>query len=203
MFGATQMKSQIQFFTRSCRFSLAAALLLLAACSNDEAADQAMADSTESTAPAASIAPNPDLAVLPFDDDPDSKTFQTLDGRGFDIDLFEGQKVFVNYWATWCAPCIREIPSINRAASALADEGYVFLFASDEDIDTINEFLEEHQFGGNFVKLNGYFANYGIGAVPSSWLVDENGDVIVTWAGAYEWDSEEMFEEIRNPTPVF
>ena len=70
---------------------------------------------------------------------------------------------------------------------------------SDEDIDTIDEFLLEREFDGNFVKLNGYFATYGIGAVPSSWLVDENGDVIATWAGAYEWDSQEMLEEIRNP----
>jgi len=37
--------------------------------------------------------------------------------------------------------------------------------------------------------------------VPSSWLVDKNGDVATVWAGAFEWDSEEMLEEIRNPTP--
>ena len=141
------------------------------------------------------------LATIPADDDPDSKTFQTLDGRGFDIELFEGEKVFVNFWATWCAPCIREIPSINRAAEALEAEGYTFIFASDEDTDTINDFLYEREFPGNFVKLNGYFATYGIGAVPSSWLVDENGDVATVWAGAFEWDSEEMLEEIRNPTP--
>jgi len=140
------------------------------------------------------------LATIPADDDPDSKTFQTLDGRGFDIELFEGEKVFVNFWATWCAPCIREIPSINRAAEALEAEGYTFIFASDEDTDTINDFLYEREFPGNFVKLNGYFATYGIGAVPSSWLVDENGEVATVWAGAFEWDSEEMLQEIRNPT---
>ena len=140
------------------------------------------------------------LATIPADDDPDSKTFQTLDGRGFDIELFEGEKVFVNFWATWCAPCIREIPSINRAAQALEAEGYTFIFASDEDTDTINDFLYEREFPGNFVKLNGYFATYGIGAVPSSWLADENGEVVTVWAGAFEWDSEEMLEEIRNPS---
>lgn len=142
------------------------------------------------------------LAGLPQDDDPSGRTFQTLDGRGFDIDLFAGRKVFVNFWATWCAPCIQEIPSINNAAAALEDEGYIFLFASDEDIDTIDTFLEERQFPGNFIKLNEYFASYGIGAVPSSWLLDENGDVTQTWAGAYEWDSEEMLAQIRNPEPA-
>ncbi len=172
--------------------------LLLQSCSQDQQSVEQTSDAVVTPGYQPQITGL--LATLPADDDPDSKTFQTLDGRGFDIELFEGQKVFVNFWATWCAPCIREIPSINRAAEALEAEGYTFIFASDEDTETIDNFLYEREFPGNFVKLNGYFATYGIGAVPSSWLVDENGDVATVWAGAYEWDSEEMLEEIRNPT---
>ena len=180
---------------------LMATLLLLQSCGNDAANETMAENSTANLAADASPAPqlHPLLAALPADDDPDSKTFQTLDGRGFDIDLLAGQKVFVNFWATWCAPCIREIPSINNAAQALEDEGYIFLFASDEDAETISMFLDERQFPGNFIRLNDFFASYGIGAVPSSWLLDENGDVTKTWAGAYEWDSEEMLADIRNP----
>jgi len=180
---------------------LMATLLLLQSCGNDAANETMTENSTANLAADASPAPqlHPLLAALPADDDPDSKTFQTLDGRGFDIDLLAGQKVFVNFWATWCAPCIREIPSINNAAQALEDEGYIFLFASDEDAETISTFLDERQFPGNFIRLNDFFASYGIGAVPSSWLLDENGDVTKTWAGAYEWDSEEMLADIRNP----
>jgi len=177
-------------------FTLLLTCLLLQACGSEtqtapeqqEASDASAADRNQHTL----------LATLPADDDPADNTFQTLDGRGFDIGLFEGEKVFVNFWATWCAPCIREIPAINNAAAELADEGYIFLFASDEDTDTIDAFLQERQFPGNFIKLNAYFSSYGIGAVPSSWLLDENGDVTQTWAGAYEWDSEEMLAQIRN-----
>lgn len=177
---------------------LASMIIFLQACSND---DQVAQTAPEADSLAVAPASNSLLDGLPADDDPDSSTFQTLDGRGFGIELFAGQRVFVNFWATWCAPCIREIPSINRAAAALEEEGYTFLFVSDEDTDTINEFLTEREFQGNFIKLNGYFATFGIGAVPSSWLLDENGDVAQTWAGAYEWDSEEMLEQIRNPEP--
>ena len=170
-------------------------LVLLSSCSVEEEAG--VIDSN--AANEAALASRSDLlANLPADDDPLDNTFQTLDGRGFDIELFEGQKVFVNFWATWCAPCIREIPSINRAAQALEDENYLFVFVSDEDTDTITEFLDERGFPGNFIKLNGYFGNFGIGAVPSSWLLDENGDIEATWAGAYEWDDAEMLDEIRN-----
>jgi thiol-disulfide isomerase/thioredoxin len=174
-------------------------IMFLPACSQDQEAIEPSAEASVAQGYQPQVSGV--LATLAQDDDPDSKTFQTLDGRGFDIELFAGEKVFVNFWATWCAPCIREIPSINRAAQALEAEGYTFIFASDEDTDTINDFLYEREFPGNFVKLNGYFATYGIGAVPSSWLVDQNGDVATVWAGAFEWDSEEMLEEIRNPTP--
>lgn len=178
------------------------ASFLLFSCSSE---DQTAAKTALAEATPAETAPAPKsslLADLPLNDDPNSNTFQTLDGRGFDIELFVGKKVFVNFWATWCAPCIREIPSINRAAKSLEDENYLFLFVSDEDKETINNFLDERGFQGNFIKLNGYFGNFGIGAVPSSWLLDENGDIQATWAGAYEWDSEEMLEEIRNPETV-
>jgi len=129
-----------------------------------------------------------------------TSTFQDLQGRGLEIASFEGKKVFVNYWATWCAPCIREIPSLNRAAAALADENYLFLLASDESVADIRDFIAERGFGGHFVKLNGFFGSYGIHAVPSSSLYSEDGELLQSWAGAFEWDSEEMLEEIRAAT---
>lgn len=169
--------------------------LMLQACGqNEEAQQQGNA--------AANATRNDIFSGLVAQGDPAEKTFQTLDGKGFDVDFFAGQKVFINFWATWCAPCIREIPSINRAAAELADEGYLFVFVSDEDNETIEAFLQEREFAGNFVRLNGYFARFGIGAVPSSWLMDETGEVIATWAGAYEWDSDEMLAEIRNPSAL-
>jgi thiol-disulfide isomerase/thioredoxin len=182
--------------------TLILALSLLQACSSEsETASTSQSSESDQSSASQFAGMSELLATLPTSPEPESRNFQTLDGKGFDIELFEGKKVFVNFWATWCAPCIREIPSINRAAAELADENYTFLFASDEDIETINTFLDEREFQGNFIKLNGYFATYGIGAVPSSWLLDENGDVIMTWAGAFEWDSAEMLEEIRNPEP--
>lgn len=124
-------------------------------------------------------------------------TYQDLEGRGFELSDFAGKKVFVNYWATWCAPCIREIPALNNAAAALESENFVFLLASDEKLETITNFLTERQFSGNFVKLNGYFGAHGIVAVPSSLLYDEQGNLVQTWAGAFEWDTPEMLAEIR------
>jgi len=110
---------------------------------------------------------------------------------------YAGKKVFVNYWATWCAPCIKEIPSIARAADTLAAENYVFLLASDESLDTINEFLLDRDFTGNFVKLNSYVGSLGIDVMPTSVLYATTGTPVRTWQGSFEWDSAEMLAELR------
>jgi thiol-disulfide isomerase/thioredoxin len=130
--------------------------------------------------------------------DPSQTMYQDLQGRGFDLSAFKGRKVFMNYWATWCAPCIREIPSIAAAAATLEPENYVFLLASDEKPETISSFLAERGFSGNFVKLNGYFGGHGIDAVPSSLLYDAEGKLVKTWAGAFEWNTPQMLAEIRD-----
>lgn len=162
--------------------------LALQGCGNDSAGPAATADS----APGAASAPQ---AV-----NTDAK-FVDLQGQPVELSAYAGKKVFLNYWATWCAPCIREIPSIARASAELEDEDYVFLLASDEALDTISDFIAEREFDGNFVKLNKFFGAWGINAVPSSELYDENGNLVVTWAGAFEWDSPEMLEAIRTGTP--
>lgn len=128
----------------------------------------------------------------------DSATFQDLGGRPLEVSSFAGRKLIVNYWATWCAPCIEEIPALGRAAEILAPEGYVFVLASDESLETISEFIAEHEFSGNFIKLNAFFSTHGIQAVPSTILYDEAGQELNSWLGAYEWDSPDMLTELRS-----
>ncbi|MDC0598679.1 TlpA family protein disulfide reductase [Gammaproteobacteria bacterium] len=125
-------------------------------------------------------------------------TFQDLAGNPIELSDYRGKKVFLNYWATWCAPCIREIPSIARAADILGEEEFVFLLASDESIEEISAFVREHEFAGNFIKLNTFFASHGVEGVPSTFLFNAQGEQVNTWLGAYEWDSPEILAELRN-----
>jgi thiol-disulfide isomerase/thioredoxin len=162
-------------------------LLVLSACSGDGAGTTAGASASDVPGMIAAAAA-----------DPNQTMYQDLQGQGFDISAFKGKKVFVNYWATWCAPCIREIPSIAEAAATLEPENYVFLLASDEKPEDISAFLADRGFTGNFVKLNGYFGGHGIDAVPSSLLYDEQGNLVKTWAGAFEWNTPQMLAEIRG-----
>ena len=137
------------------------------------------------------------ISDVQFEATGDAATFQDLSGTPIELSSFRGRKVVVNYWATWCAPCIREIPALSRAAEILGPEGYVFLLASDEPLETITSFIAENEFNGNFIKLNTFFATHGIQAVPSTVFYDESGQEIKSWLGAYEWDSPELLSELR------
>jgi thiol-disulfide isomerase/thioredoxin len=167
---------------------------------NDSAAPVA---ATETVPASQAPAPKPVTAPAAVDTAPaaDAK-FQDLQGNPVELSAYAGKKVFLNYWATWCAPCIREIPAITRAAAELEDENFVFLLASDESLETITDFVADREFSGNFIKLSKFFGAWGIEAVPSSELYDENGNHVVTWSGAFEWDSPEMLEAIRKGTPM-
>ena len=142
---------------------------LLIACTKMEA-DSAGVDG-EGIVQAGAVA----IRAIEPDADATAATFQDLSGRPLEIADFNGRKVLLNYWATWCAPCIEEIPALSRAAQILGPEGYVVLLASDESLETISTFIAEYGFSGNFIKLNNYFATHGIQAVPSTVLFDENG----------------------------
>ncbi|HTR00212.1 MAG TPA: TlpA disulfide reductase family protein [Candidatus Acidoferrum sp.] len=174
---------------------LALGLCLLAGC-NKTAAPAA---STAATSPAADSAPAPASTEATSSQGAQAPSFQDLKGKPIKLADYAGKKVFINFWASWCAPCIREIPSIQRATEAMKNDNVVFLLASDETLDTINNFLLDRGFSGNFIKMNGYVGSLGIDVMPTSVLYDEKGTPIRDWKGPYEWDSAEMLAQIRNP----
>ncbi len=57
-------------------------------------------------------------------------SFVDLYENNLDLSVYKGKRIVINYWATWCGPCIKEIPSIKRAEEILEDYGYIFLLVS-------------------------------------------------------------------------
>ena len=117
-----------------------------------------------------------------------------------DIDLssaFKEGKIVISYWATWCGPCIKEMPSIKRAEKILKDYDYTFLLVSDETISKISKFKNEKNFDFNFLRSSKPFETLGVYSMPTSYIFDENGKIIETIVGAIEWDSEEMINKLK------
>ena len=133
-----------------------------------------------------------DLESLQF-----KTSFVDLYEKEIDLSVFKEGKIVVSYWATWCGPCIKEMPSIKRAEKILEDYGYTFLLVSDETITKISKFKNERNFDFNFLKSSKSFESLGVYSMPTSYIFDENGKIIETIVGAIEWDSEEMINKLK------
>ena len=124
-------------------------------------------------------------------------SFVDLYENNLDLSVYKKGKIVISYWATWCAPCIKEMPGIKRAEEILEEYGYTFLLVSDETVSKISEFKNEWNFDFNFLKSSKSFETLGVYAMPTSYIFDENGQIIETIVGAIEWDSEEMINKLK------
>ena len=120
----------------------------------------------------------------------ESFKLSNLNGETIDLSEFKGKRVFLNIWATWCGPCIQEMPSILALQEQL--KGKVeFLLASDENLDIINRFASRPPARGlTLVKLDNP-ENFGINAIPMTFIFDEEGKLIHSEMGARDWASED------------
>ena len=124
-------------------------------------------------------------------------SFVDLNENNLDLSVYKKGKIVVSYWATWCAPCIKEMPGIKKAEKILEEYGYTFLLVSDETLDEISDFKNEWNFDFNFLKSTKSFETLGVYAMPTSYIFDENGKIVETIVGAVEWDSKEMIDKLK------
>ena len=124
-------------------------------------------------------------------------SFIDLNEKNFDLSVYKGKKIVINYWATWCGPCIKEMPSIKRAEEILEDYDYIFLLVSDETISKISKFKNDRNLEFNYLKSIKSYESLVIYSMPTSYIFDENGKKIETIVGAIEWDSEEMISKLK------
>jgi cytochrome c biogenesis protein CcmG/thiol:disulfide interchange protein DsbE len=122
-------------------------------------------------------------------------------GRTVELQGLRGRVVLVNFWATWCAPCLEELPSLERLHRTLGPEGLVVLGISvDEQERAIAPVLE--RFGVTFTVLSDPFgtasAAYAIRAFPETYVVDARGVLRETYRGAVRWDDPGAIDHLRQ-----
>ena len=110
----------------------------------------------------------------------------------------KGKRIFLNFWATWCKPCLAEMPSIDRAALALADKNVIFIAASDEKPEKVETFKEKNNYKFEIVSTKADLSTLGIYALPATFIFDESGKLVHKETGAREWDSPESIQLITE-----
>jgi thiol-disulfide isomerase/thioredoxin len=126
-------------------------------------------------------------------------SIEITDLNGVEIPLkkFEGKVILLNFWATWCAPCIKEMPSIDSVASKFGED-VVFILASNEEIDKISRFKEKKEYKLNYVFMKTSPESLGVYALPATFIFDKKGHIAFEEKGSRNWNSEESINLIKN-----
>ncbi len=132
--------------------------------------------------------PNTDLGNVELTD---------LHSQPIDLKEYEGKTVFLNVWATWCKPCIQEMPAIANAQEKLKGEEIVFLLASNEGRDQIEKFISKHNYDFHFVLLENMEALH-VQAMPTTFIYNAKGELKFSEAGARTWDNPENLDLISK-----
>ena len=128
--------------------------------------------------------------------------FRLQDATGtVSLSQFRGQVVVLNFWATWCPPCIDETPSLVSMQQRLKGKGITVVgISSDEDEQAYRRFIKD--FGINFATVRdpseGVQHLYGTVKIPETYIIDRNGVLRRKFVSAVNWNSPEVLNYLST-----
>ena len=142
-----------------------------------------------------------EMKVTTIDFEDNMLQFSDLDNNIFNIQKFKGKNLLINYWATWCNPCLAEMPYMVELYEKYKNEDdIIFLFLSREELKTIKNYIPKDE---NLQRLpiykiitdDEFFATSGI---PTTFIINSDGEVLVKDLGTAFWNDESVFKFIDN-----
>ncbi|OGW00663.1 MAG: hypothetical protein A2889_05895 [Nitrospinae bacterium RIFCSPLOWO2_01_FULL_39_10] len=126
-------------------------------------------------------------------------TLMTMDNKKVSLKDFKGKYIFLNFWATWCGPCIDEMPSMERLYQKFKTRKNFAMLAVSIDkagTDAVKKFMTENKltFSVLLDRDSEVAGAYGVMGIPSTYLIDTQGFVINRAVGARTWDTKDSIE---------
>ena len=141
------------------------------------------------------------FSVLPEPRPAPAVSFTAQSGKTVTLADFRGRVVLVNLWATWCVPCIKEMPSLARLQTRLGDLAILAISEDRRGAAAVAPFLAEHHIDGLAVYLdpdNAVERAFFVSGLPSSFLIDRGGRIVGSLVGAAQWDAPAMVQLINS-----
>jgi peroxiredoxin len=121
--------------------------------------------------------------------------------RKVSLDELHGKIVVLNFWATWCPPCIEEMPSLVEMQQRMKDKGITVLAVSvDVDEDAYRRFLKDHKVDLLTVRDPSHKSSdlYGTFKYPETYIIDRGGVLRRKFIGAVDWNTPEIVEYLSK-----
>jgi thiol-disulfide isomerase/thioredoxin len=126
--------------------------------------------------------------------------WQLVDASGKSVTLeeYKGKIIFINFWATWCPPCIAEMPSMQKLYADYQDK-IVFLFVTTDSFERANTFLvKENLTLPVYQSITNPPLEMESSTIPATYLIDKQGNVIVAKIGTANWNSDSFREKLDH-----
>jgi peroxiredoxin len=129
-------------------------------------------------------------------------TLRNLKGNLEGLDDHSGKVIVINFWATWCAPCVKEMPSFETLYRRYRSKGLTLLAISldKEDSSKVQEFVDKHNLSFPVLLDTEGVAEklYPSFTIPFTYVIDKQGRVVARVDGAKDWESPETFEAVEH-----
>jgi len=117
-----------------------------------------------------------------------------LNTQNINLNELDDEVVFISFWATWCAPCIAEMPSMQKLYVDYKDK-VRFLFVTNEDWQTVSKFYDKKEYDfPTYNQLEKEPTELEVSTIPSTFIIDKNNKIVVDKRGPANWNST----SIRN-----
>ena len=127
--------------------------------------------------------------------------FKDDEGKEISFSDFQDKILLVNFWATWCAPCIKEMPSLDRLKKKINKNFDVIAISVDRDgVKKVKDFFNENKITNleeYFETKNSLAKEMNLIGLPTSFFINKKGDLIGYFQGDMEWDNDTVIEFIN------
>jgi len=115
-----------------------------------------------------------------------------INGDRVKVEDFENKVVVVNFWATWCPPCIAEMPSFQKLYDSYKEE-VVFLFVANDDKQKVSDFLRKSDYDlPVYFEISNRPLEMNSNSLPTTYIINKNGELVLNKTGAVDWNSSRV-----------
>ena len=122
--------------------------------------------------------------------------FELVNSEGKAVNLadYKGKVIFINFWATWCPPCVAEMPDLQLLFNAYGEK-VTFLFIARDKEEKVSNFLRKKNYNLPVYFESGFTpkALY-TAALPTTFIIDKKGSIILAESGSADWNAESVHE---------